>query len=160
MSKHAREAVLALPLDARKGAAMTDAQLRSRRRRTCNANKLLITIAGRGRRFFCGPDGRVARSELEGWRLWHIDRYNGARIYMHQPDGAPWCGFSGGGTVKALTSALAEHIKTGDQMPSHYLGPWPDWMQVGDPWGYGEDMALVRREARALDIIADDYEQP
>ena len=73
-----------------------------------------------------------------------------------------WRGFSEGGTLRQLVERLSEFIMWDRPIPAHILGPWPDWVCGGDPWGYGDDMDAVRAVARALGLVevpeADDTE--
>lgn len=115
-----------------------------------SANELLMTIAYCGRKFF-HHGGNVSRFELdERGRVWFVDGHNGARIYTHYTKGS-WRGFSEGGTLRALVIALRDYITQSKQI-GQALGPFSDWYCEGDPWGYGEDMQIVRQCANRLGI--------
>lgn len=120
-------------------------------RRLVAVNNLILCIAGHGRRFF-SHGHRVSRLELDArGRVWFIDKYTGARIYTHYA--GAWRGLSEGGTLRDLICALRDYVKRGTQIRRGF-GPWPDGYCGGDPWGYGDDMEIVRLRARDLGILA------
>lgn len=132
---------------ARHSTATQIAKADDRQRRVNVSNQFLAAIAGCGRRFFLYDD-RVSRFELdERGRVWFIDGYLGARIYTHH---WRWRGFSHGGTLLSLCKALREYIMGRRSIPLDHIGPWPSWYSDGDPWGYGDDMSLVRELCGAI----------
>lgn len=120
-----------------------------KQQRLDQANELLRLIAHSGRKFFA-HSGRVSRFEFDySGRIWFVDAYREARIYMHAPH-SNWRGFSEGETLRAAVVHLRDYIGTGKQTKD--FGPWPDWYSNGDPWGYGSDMQIVRDAAVRLGI--------
>lgn len=122
---------------------------RQQRLEVCNS--LLQTIASCGRKFF-HYDGRIGRLEMDDRRhhLWFVDEYTQKHIYLHS-SWSQWKGFTGGGTLKDLIKALKVFVVEGKQI-RQALGPFPSWICEGDPWGYGDDMAIVRQTAIDLGI--------
>ncbi len=118
------------------------------------ANKLLVTIGSYGRHFFTQEYG-VAQFELDDrGRLWFRDHYTRKRIYVAYH--GRWKHFTGGGTLRALVEALCDYIRYGDPVPPGHFGPWPEYLCDGDVWGYGKDMALVRKSAQELGILREE----
>ena len=120
-----------------------------RQQRVDIANRFLEIISLHGRRFF-HYEGRVSRFELDArQRVWFIDKYNQQRIYTHQR--YDWGRrFSEGGTLFSLCKALREFIMARADLPLSHLGPWPRTICKGDLWGYGDEMATVREQCKAL----------
>lgn len=119
--------------------------------RVRRANELLRAIGGTGCHFFF-HDGRFAYFHVDVWgAIWFHDSYTQRPIYTHSR--GRWRGFTGGGTLRELVTALRDYIRTGNPIRPHLLGPWPEWLCGGDLWGYGEDMTQVRAAARRLGII-------
>lgn len=117
-------------------------------------NEMLRAIADCGRRFFyCETHDRYASMEVDQrGKVWYVDDYTGKRIYTHYK--YDWRGFSHGGTMRGLIIAFREYITRGQFIHPKAFGPWPDHICVGDPWGYGEDMHLVRNIANRLGLIS------
>lgn len=116
------------------------------------ANQLLQRIATSGRCFFAHK-GRISRFEVDDrGRVWFIDKYRCRRLYCHGRHALPTRYFSEGGTLRSLCLDLVEYIRTGKPL-GRQLGPFPDWICDGDPWGYGADMELVRTRAITLKIL-------
>ena len=113
------------------------------------ANRLLLFISQHGR-CFLQHKGTVARFFLDDWRVWFVDYYSGMHIYTHAPLYRGWSGFTAGGTLQRMVKALAGWVHRGGEAPLGHFGPFPDWLCGGDPWAYGDDMALVRNKAREL----------
>jgi len=121
-----------------------------RKTRLQNANELIKTIAGCGRKFFKYANG-ISHFELDQrWRIWFVNAWNGKRIYLHYR----YWRCPEGGTLRDLINALKRYIQHGEKIPRHHLGPFPEWYSDGDPWGYGHDMEQVRNKALELGIIA------
>lgn len=132
------------------------------RARLALANAVLCVCASYGRRFFSEDADRSERKEFPRisrfeidprGRLWFIDKWRGARIYVHNE--YPWRSgwsrrFSEGGTLLDLCKALRDFIRTGERRFMRHFGPWPQSCCGGDLWGYGDDMPLVRRDVAAL----------
>jgi hypothetical protein len=115
------------------------------------ANEALQIIANHGRRFFRKGE-KVSWFELDDrGRIWFVDKYSGKRVYTHDTNGR-WMGFSEGGTLRALVIALRDYIARGEKLSSCHLGPWHGWYSGGDPWGYGDDMVIVRNLVISLGI--------
>ena len=123
----------------------------ARRERLAKANKAIEIIASYGRRFFYDrKTDHVARIEMdERGRLWWIDEYSFARIYMHNP--GRWRGFTHGGTMSDLAIHLRNYVMHGKLLPRHALY-WPQHYCDGDLWGYGADMQIVRNKLHALGV--------
>lgn len=121
------------------------------------ANQLLQKIASCGRKFFYSPrNNRLARfviSEANG-RLYFVDDRNGQELPLSHCHSKKWRRyFSHGGTLKGLIEALGDYIRTGKTVDRGYFFA-PQWYSEGDPWGYGEDMRMVRDEALRLKVVA------
>lgn len=115
------------------------------------ANTLLNVIANCGCRFFWHK-GRVSQLERDArGKVWFVDAWSGKRVYTHYS--GRWRGFTQGGTLRCLVISLRKWIVSGEKMHPAILGPWPEWQCGGDLWGYGDDMIIVRGEARALMLI-------
>ena len=129
--------------------------------RATDANKLIETIASRGRRFFDHTvhwgsgkpreGGAVSRFTVDAsGRVYFVDGYRGARIATLHPN-SRWRGFSEGGTLRQLVEALSRYVMWGEG-PDLRLS-FPSWCCGGDPWGYGDDMEAVRDRARELGLL-------
>jgi hypothetical protein len=134
-----------------------------RLRRLAIANQVLVICASYGRRFFSQDADklvrmdtpRISRFEFDARRrLWYIDKWRGARIYVHHDPSyrRGWSHrFSDGGTLLYLCEMLRDYTLC--RRPDIHLGlfgPWPEHICGGDLWGYGPDMEIVRREVDAL----------
>lgn len=107
------------------------------------ANRALEIIASHGRQFF-RHENRVGYFDLgPRARVWFVDAYTRKRIYTHDRR-SRWRGFTGGGTLRALAYRMSRFIFIGQPLPALTFGPYPEWLCNRDPWGYGEDMAVVR----------------
>jgi len=125
--------------------------IQEKRYRANRANLLLEEIASRGRRFFSSDNEQAQFYVDRRGRVWFFDEGSGKKIYTHYS--GEWKGFTHCGTLRRLISNLALYIGKGQLLPSHHLGPWPEWYSNGDPWAYGcDDMAVIRRRARQLYI--------
>lgn len=115
-----------------------------------HANALLRTIASCGHHFFAhGTEISHFTFDPHG-RIWWNDAGSRKRVY---PYGYGWKHFVEGGTLRALVMALRRYIIQGKTLSQAQLGPWCACVCEGDLWGYGEDMAIVRRQAQDLGII-------
>ena len=125
------------------------------------ANQIIKEIASHGRRFLSmnsdskapEPSARTSYFEISNGRLWYIDKWRGSRIYVHNecPARRGWGRkFSDGGTLLSLLRNLRDFIVHGDLIKIGHFGPFPDWICGGDPWGYGDDMPLLRAKVEAL----------
>lgn len=125
-----------------------------KRDRAKKANELIEVVAAHGRNFFGDKPNRlgvVSRFEIDyRGHIWFWDAYSRVRIYLGYKHWSK--GFSHGGTLRDFVNALARYIRTGETIPSCYLGPWS---HNGDNyWGYGDDMRVVRAKASALGITS------
>lgn len=125
----------------------------ARMQRMVEANEFIQVIAGCGRQFFrnqgAGHDGHLtmnARNTI----VWFHDDYTGARINTSKE--GRWEGFSHGGTLKWLVSALGKHVLTGSTMRYGYFQPTMD-NGFENPWGYDDDILLVRDAGVRLGLI-------
>lgn len=127
--------------------------LEQKRDRAANANEVIAAVAMYGHQFFNHPK-RYGTSYIrvdDRGRVWFVDGWTGKSVYLHY---AYWQrGFSEGGTLRQLIIALKDYITTGEPISRSRLGPWPDWYCDGDPWGYGDDMQLVRDCAVAVGVL-------
>ena len=115
-----------------------------------NANEFIAVIANCGRRFF-EHEGFVSTLELSPTgRVFFIDYYTKKRIYTHRKY-CQWDGFTSGGTMKMIVEMLRDFVTKGETMTSTYFQPE---MRNGfkNPWGYGEDILIVRDAAIRLGI--------
>jgi len=116
-------------------------------------NAIIYEVATTGRRFFSHASN-ISYLELDArGRVWFVDSYTERRIYTHYSQ--RWRGFTNGGTMRALVQTMRDFITgaregaTADAVMGHF-GPWPDWYNGGDPWGYGEAMPSLRERVRVL----------
>jgi hypothetical protein len=122
----------------------------TKQKRLENANKFIAVIASCGRKFF-EHKGFISTLELSATgRVFFIDYYTKKRIYTHRKY-CRWDGFSSGGTMKSLIESLRDFITKGSMMRSDYFQPL---MLNGfkNPWGYGDDILIVRDAAVKLGI--------
>jgi hypothetical protein len=123
--------------------------MKTKYHRVDDANMVIRAIASHGRRFFYSDDRHETYGQfmidLTG-SIRFIDNYTRKRVRIVK--GGKWRGFHNGGTCRAIVEALAEYIRTGKPMSRGFFGPWPQWVNDGDMWGYGaEEMEKVRRDA-------------
>lgn len=130
---------------------LTQAQLRAQR--LSSANEFIQVIASCGRKFFAdqgaGHDAYLslnARSNI----VWFHDYYTGARINTAKE--GYWKGFTSGGTLKGLVESLAGHVLHGKHMRYGYFQPKMD-NGFENPWGYDDDILLVRAAGVRLGLI-------
>lgn len=116
------------------------------------ANELIATIGACGRKFFRRGQGIALFIEDKKGNLRWVDEYSGKALWTSR-SWRGWKGFSNGGTLKSLAQALAQFIRTGEPIADGHLGPWPQWLQGGDLWAYGDDMQIVRSKAAELGVI-------
>jgi hypothetical protein len=124
-----------------------------KQKRLEKANQLIQVISEVGRKFF-NHNGRLTRFKLDPrGRVWLLDAGNERRIYAHYRYG--WRGFSEGGTLEAMCRQLVKYISKNKLLYHKTFGPFPDWLNDGDPWGYGKEaMEIVRKKAVELGITA------
>lgn len=75
--------------------------------------------------------------------VWMFDDYTGARINVVKE--GRWEGFSHGGTLKSLAGSIGAFVLSGKTMRYGYFQPTMD-NGFGNPWGYGDDILIVRDE--------------
>jgi hypothetical protein len=122
----------------------------SEHERLNQANEFIKVIASCGRQFL-NHDGFISFMELsQTKRVFFVDHYTRKSIYTHRKY-VVWRGFTAGGTMKSLVEALRDYIKTGKPLRLSYF---QDDMGNGfkNPWGYGEDLAIVKDAAQKLGI--------
>lgn len=120
------------------------------------ANDIIRVIATHGRRFF-SSDADWAEPHADPFiahfyrddrnELWFVDSYTRKSILVRHFE---WPGFTNGGTMRAIVEHLADHIETGKPINLSYFSPSPQWVNGGDLWGYGNDMALVAKTVASL----------
>lgn len=116
---------------------------KTRAARLAEANEVIRHVSSFGRRFFYSARfDRTARLEITaGGRIVFVDDFTDRRVNPFREE--RWENFSHGGTMKALVGALANYVRTGEQMHPGHFGPWT--MLYGDLWGYGlEEMDRLR----------------
>lgn len=122
--------------------------------RVIEANKLIKIISSYGRRFFYSErDDRVAHMTIDQrGHIYFHDDYNGKAIYTAYT--GRWSGFSHGGTLKELVCAMADYIRTGEQIHIDWIGPERIRITDGNIWGYAPDeMAKCRADALSCGAI-------
>jgi len=126
--------------------------LKARQERLDAANSIIAEIAGCGRKFFL-HSGKVSKLEMDKrGRLWFVDSYEGYRTYLHYS--GQWRKFHNGGTLRNLVEYLRDFVLHGNALPARIFGPWPNWRNGGDIWGYGKDnMESIRAKALELGLL-------
>lgn len=125
------------------------ANLRSvRLARLYAANCLIEIISIHGRKFFFhAASGRTAKLELDARnKVWLIDEYTQCRVDTHGKD--EWEGFSHGGTLHNLVSALRDYIVDGKLLSFHSIAP--SRTDGSNYWGYDEVQAIAVRAAAGV----------
>jgi hypothetical protein len=112
------------------------------------ANRLIHFVANCGLRRFRHA-GMVSRFDIKKDTIWWVEGTVG---------GEKWLGmvtlnleFSDGPLMLGFVRALNRYIREGDRFRA-LLGPFPQWRDGGDPWGYGDNMTLIRERAVELGI--------
>lgn len=117
--------------------------------RLSKANEFIAVIASCGRKFF-EHEGFVSTLELSPTgRVFFIDYYTKKRIYTHRT--CHWSGFTSGGTMKMIVECLRDFTMKGETMNASYFQPKMG-NGFGNPWGYREDILIVRDAAIRLGI--------
>ena len=117
------------------------------------ANEFIRVIANCGRRFFRNRGaGHDAYLTLNARRniVWLFDDYTGARINVVKE--GRWDGFSHGGTLKSLAGSIGSFVLSRKTMRYGYFQPTMD-NGFDNPWGYGDDILIVRDEGVRLGLI-------
>lgn len=117
------------------------------------ANEFMQVIANCGRFFFrntgAGHDAYLTLN-ARGNIVWLHDDYTGARINTAKE--GRWVGFSHGGTLKSLAESIGAFVLKGSTMRYGYFQPTMD-NGFENPWGYGDDILIVRDEGVRLGLI-------
>lgn len=114
------------------------------------ANEFIKIISECGRKFF-QHQGFVSTLELsKNGRVYFIDYYTKKRIYTHKR--GAWNGFTSGGTLKCLIENLRDFICKGDLLMAYYFNYDNPRKTFSNPWGYGEDILIVKEAALKLGI--------
>lgn len=134
-------------------------RLNARSSRAAKVNKLIQTIGGCGRRFFYFPsDDRYAEIKVDKrGRVWWIDEYTIVSIYLNYKYWGK--GFSNGGTLRDLVNGFRDYVMHGKKLRWNVFGPWPKDFCNGDLWGYGEDMGMIRVQAKIFDMLEEPKER-
>jgi len=123
------------------------------------ANEFIQVIANCGRFFFrnkgAGHDAYLTLN-ARGNIVWLFDDYTGARINTAKE--GRWDGFSHGGTLKSLVGSVSKFVLEGSTMRYGYFQPTMD-NGFENPWGYDEDILIVRDEGVRLGLIRKPAEQ-
>jgi len=123
------------------------------------ANEFIKVIASCGRNFLSSnsdmqnkePKPFVSYLELsESGRVFFIDYYTKKRIYTHTYY-RRWNGFTGGGTLKMIIECLRDFVTKGKTMRKEYFQTDMD-NGFKNPWGYGEDILIVKEAAIRLGV--------
>lgn len=114
------------------------------------ANEFIKVIAGCGRKFFRYEDFVSFLEISDTGRVFFIDYYTKKRIYTHRRF-VKWRGFTSGGTLKSLVEDLRDFIKKGALLNAKYFEHDTE-KGYRNPWGYGEDIAVVKDAAIRLGI--------
>ena len=122
------------------------------------ANEFIKVIASCGRNFL-SSNSDIRNKEAKPFvsfmeidkrgRVWFTDYYTKKRIYTHY-DGR-WRGFTSGGTLKMIVESMRDFITKGSTMRAGYFQPEMD-NGFGNPWGYGEDILIVKDAAIKLGL--------
>ena len=127
--------------------------LQVRLQRCDAANEFIQAIASCGRRFFqdrgAGHAGFLSMNP-RGTIVWFHDDYTGQQINIAKE--GDWAGFSHGGTLKGLLQSIGRHVLTGSLLRHGYFQPVMD-NGFKNPWGYEEDILLVRDAGVRLGLI-------
>ncbi|MGS0737259.1 hypothetical protein ACVBEG_11945 [Pseudomonas sp. GG8] len=117
------------------------------------ANEFMQVIAKCGRFFFrnkgAGHDAYLTLN-ARGNIVWLFDDYTGARINTAKE--GRWDSFSHGGTMKGLVESIGAYVLKGQMMRYGYFQPTMD-NGFDNPWGYGDDILIVRDEGVRLGLI-------
>lgn len=116
------------------------------------SNKMIKIISDHGRRFFYYR-GDVGYFKTKNKRLYFVDEFTKKEIYLYYR----YWSFHHGGTLRALVNALKEYIMNRAEFPLNHLGPWPEYLCGGDPWGYGKEMETVRNKCAELTLTKKCY---
>ena len=121
--------------------------------RVIAANEFIQVIANCGRCFFrnkgAGHDAYLALNARRNI-VWLFDDYTGARINVAKQ--GEWDGFSHGGTLQSLARSIGKFVLSGAPMRYGYFQPTMD-NDFENPWGYGDDILIVRDEGVRLGLI-------
>lgn len=82
--------------------------------------------------------------------VWLFDDYTGARINISKE--GRWDGFSHGGALKSLAGAIGAFVLNGSTTRYGYFQPTMD-NGFENPWGYGDEILIVRNEGVRLGLI-------
>ena len=114
------------------------------------ANEFIQVIASCGRKFF-EHKGFISTLELSPTgRVFFIDYYTKKRIYTHRKY-CRWDGFTSGGTMKMMVESMRDFITKGATMRAEYFQA-DMGNGFSNPWGYGEDILIVRDAAIRLGL--------
>lgn len=116
-------------------------------------NDFIRDIANCGRRFFRNKGaGHDAYLALNGRRniVWLFDDYTGARINITKE--GPWDSFSHGAPLMSLAGSIGAFVLSGKTMRYGYFQPTMD-NGFENPWGYGDDILILRDEDVRLGLI-------
>ena len=116
-------------------------------------NDFIRVIANCGRRFFRNKGaGHDAYLALNGRRkiVWLFDDYTGGRINITKE--GPWDSFSHGAPLMSLAGSIGAFVLSGKTMRYGYFQPTMD-NGFENPWGYGDDILIVRDEGVRLGLI-------
>ena len=133
---------------------VTNTKLSKRHNRLVRVNELLRCIGSCGRKFFYyEKTGKFSVFTIDGrGRLWFVTPYRKdytEKVYLHYKQ---WY-IQQGGTLQSLVKSLKDYIMKDKPLTHSHFGPWPEWLNRNDLWGYGDDMSIIRDTALQLGII-------
>lgn len=139
---------------------MSSFELLAKQRRVETANEFINVIASCGRNFLSENSDRQTKIESpfisfmeidKTGKIWFTDYYTKKRIYT-QYNGR-WNGFTSGGTMQSIVKCLRNYIRDGKKMRAGYFNK-NEGEAFGNPWGYKDDILIVKEAAVRLGIAA------
>jgi hypothetical protein len=138
-------------------------EIAEKRQRLEKANQLIQCIAFTGRRYF-NHFGKVSFFELDqSGVLWFVDSVSQFRVNPQNDN--QWKRLNLGKIALDVALALTEYISDGTLLKGSHLGPYISYYYNhtsrrfsvteqcnGDPWAYGDDMAIVQNKATELGV--------
>jgi ribosomal protein S27AE len=123
------------------------------------ANELIKFISSVGRRFFYSKTTRRVgfyhRNSRTG-RIYFVDEWNGKHYPLAKPNAHKWHSYPHGSTLKYLVKSIYARFICDNEPICNVLGPADARYCNDDPWRYGDDMKLVRKEAVRLGIYKEE----
>lgn len=109
------------------------------------ANELIYVVSTTGCRYF-SRGTLYAHLEIDDRsQVYLFDPVTGFRVHAYR--GMQHSQFLQIPHMQKFIQALARYVRWGGKLGLNELGPWPNSVLFGDPWGYGEDMEKIRKFA-------------